>query len=172
MLQPGLIMDRPLLISGVIEHAAAQFGDTEIVSRETHGPLFRYTYAQCAARARKLAHALRHLGLRAGNAVATIAWNNHRHLEIYSAVSGSGLVIHTWNPRLHPEQLIYIVNHAEDRVLFFDCTFAPLIERIAPRCPKVKAWIGLSDAVNMPALAGVDNVLCYEDCIAPHPEEL
>jgi acyl-CoA synthetase (AMP-forming)/AMP-acid ligase II len=171
MLQPGLIMDRPLLISDVIEHAAAQFGDSEIVSRETHGPLFRYTYAQCAARARKLAHALRYLGLRAGNAVATLAWNNHRHLEIYYAVSGSGMVIHTCNPRLHPEQLIYIVNHAEDRVLFFDRTFAPLIERIAPRCPKVKAWIGLSDATNMPALAGVDNVLCYEDCIAPHPEQ-
>jgi acyl-CoA synthetase (AMP-forming)/AMP-acid ligase II len=171
MLQPGLIMDRPLLISRVIEHAAAQFGDTEIVSRETHGPLFRYSYAQCAARARKLAHALGHLGLRAGNAVATLAWNNHRHLEIYYAVSGSGMLIHTCIPRLHPEQLIYIVNHAEDGMLFFDRTFAPLIERIARQCPKVKAWICLSDAANMPALAGVDNVLCYEDCIAPHPEQ-
>jgi 3-(methylthio)propionyl---CoA ligase len=171
MLQPGLIMDRPLLISRVIEHAATQFGDTEIVSRETHGPLFRYSYAQCAARAHKLAHALGHLGLRAGNAVATLAWNNHRHLEIYYAVSGSGMLIHTCNPRLHPEQLIYIVNHAEDGMLFFDRTFAPLIERIARQCPKVKAWICLSDAANMPALAGVDNVLCYEDCIAPHPEQ-
>src|SRR5450631_3837085 len=101
MLQPGLIMDRPLLISAVIEHAAAQFGDVEIVSRETHGPLFRYTYAHCAARARQLAHALQGLGLRAGDAVATLAWNNHRHLEAYYAVSGSGLVIHTCNPRLH-----------------------------------------------------------------------
>ncbi len=131
MLQPGLIMDRPLLISGLIEHAAAQFGDVEIVSRETHGPLFRYTRAQCAARAHKLAHAIRRLGLRTGNAAATLAWNNHRHLEIYYAVSGIGMVIHTCNPRLHLEQLIYIVNHAEDRVLFFDRTFARLIERIA-----------------------------------------
>jgi acyl-CoA synthetase (AMP-forming)/AMP-acid ligase II len=124
-----------------------------------------------APRARMLAHAIRHLELRAGDAVATLAGNNHRHLEAYYAVSGRGLVIHTCNPRLHPDQLIYIINHAEDRVLFFDRTFAPLIERVAPRCPKVKAWIGFSDAANMPALAGVDNVLCYEDCIAPHPGE-
>ena len=171
MLQPGLIMDRPLLISAVIEHAAAQFGDVEIVSRETHGPLFRYTYAHGAARARQLAHALKGLGLRAGDAVATLAWNNHRHLEAYYAVSGSGLVIHTCNPRLHPDQLIYIINHAEDRTLFFDRTFAPLIERIAPCCPKIEAWICLSDPANMPELAGVDDLLCYEECIAPHPGE-
>ncbi len=93
MLQPGLMMDRPLLVSAIIEHAAAQFGDVEVVSRETHGPLFRYTYAQCAARARKLANALRGLGLEAGSAVGSIAWNNHRHLEAYFAVSGSGMVI-------------------------------------------------------------------------------
>jgi acyl-CoA synthetase (AMP-forming)/AMP-acid ligase II len=169
MLQRGLIMDRPLLISDVIEHAAAQFGDVEIASRETHGPLFRYTYAKCAARARQLAHALERLGLRAGDAVATLAWNNHRHLEAYYAVSGSGLVIHTCNPRLHPDQLIYIVNHAEDRAMFFDRSFAPLIECIAPRCPRVEAWIALGDQDNMPELKGVDNLLCYEDCIASHP---
>src|SRR5450755_3341877 len=172
MLQPGLMMDRPLLISSILEHAEAQHGETQIVSRETHGPVFRYTFAQCAVRVKKLANALLDLGLPAGAAVGSLAWNNHRHVEIYYAVSGSGLVIHTCNPRLHLEQLIYIINHAEDRVLFFDCTFAPLIERIAPRCPKVKAWIGLCNAANTPALAGVDNVLCYEDCIAPHPEEL
>jgi acyl-CoA synthetase (AMP-forming)/AMP-acid ligase II len=171
MLQPSLMMDRPLLISDVIEHAAAEFGDVEIASRETHGPMFRYTYAQCAARARKLAHALRRLGLRAGNAVATLAWNNHRHLETYYGVSGSGMVIHTCNPRLHPDQLIYIVNHAEDSMMFFDRTFAPLVERIAPHCPKIRAFICLSDAANVSAVAGVDGVVCYEDWIAPHPEE-
>jgi acyl-CoA synthetase (AMP-forming)/AMP-acid ligase II len=95
MLQPGLMMDQPLLLSSVIEHAAAQYGDVEIVSRETHGPLFRYTYADCAKRARKLAHALGQLGLSAGSAVGSIAWNNHRHLEAYYAVSGSGMVMHT-----------------------------------------------------------------------------
>ncbi|MGC1386949.1 MAG: long-chain-fatty-acid--CoA ligase [Steroidobacteraceae bacterium] len=171
MLQPSLMMDRPLLISDVIEHAAAQFGDVEIASRETHGPMFRYTYAQCAARACKLAHALRRLGLTAGHAVATLAWNNHRHLETYYGVSGSGMVIHTCNPRLHPEQLIYILNHAEDRLMFFDRTFAALVERIAPHCPKIRAFICLSEAANVPALAGVEGVLCYEDWIAPHPEE-
>src|SRR5258708_39688136 len=93
MLQPGLMMERPLLISGIIEHAAAQFGSTQIVSRETHGPVFRYTFAECAARAGRLAHALRHLGMAAGSVVGSIAWNNHRHLEACYAVSGSGMVI-------------------------------------------------------------------------------
>ncbi len=130
MLQPALMMDRPLLISGVIEHAAAQFGGVPVVSRETHGPLYRYTYAECAARARRFAGALGELGLRAGDAVATLAWNNHRHLEAYYAVSGSGMVIHTCNPRLHLQQLAYIINHAEDRVLLFDASFAPLIAKL------------------------------------------
>ena len=170
MLQAGLMMDRPLLISAIIEHAAAQFGDVEIVSRETHGPLFRYTYAQCAARSRKLAKALKGLGLEAGSAVGSIAWNNHRHLEAYFAVSGSGMVMHTCNPRLAPQQLIYIINHAEDAVMLFDSTFAPLIKGIAPYCPKVKNWICLSDAANLPVVEGVSTV-CYEDLIAPHSEQ-
>ena len=170
MLQAGLMMDRPLLISAIIEHAAAQFGDVEVVSRETHGPLFRYTYAQCAARSRKLANALKGLGLEAGSAVGSIAWNNHRHLEAYFAVSGSGMVMHTCNPRLAPQQLIYIINHAEDAVMLFDSTFAPLIKGIAPYCPKVKNWVCLSDAANMPAIEGV-STLCYEDLIAPLSEQ-
>ncbi len=170
MLQAGLMMDRPLLISAIIEHAAAQFGDVEVVSRETHGPLFRYTYAQCAARSRKLANALKGLGLEAGSAVGSIAWNNHRHLEAYFAVSGSGMVMHTCNPRLAPQQLIYIINHAEDAALLFDSTFAPLIKGIAPYCPKVKHWICLSDAANLPVVEGVSTV-CYEDLIAPHSEQ-
>ena len=170
MLQPGLMMDRPLLISGIIEHAAAQFADVEVVSRETHGPLFRYTYGQCAARAKKLANALKALGLEAGHAVGSIAWNNHRHLEAYYAVSGSGMVMHTCNPRLQPQQLIYIINHAEDRVVLFDATFAPLVQGIASHCPSVKAWVCLSDAANLPVLDGVAGVLAYEDLIAPHAE--
>ena len=133
MLQPGLMMELPLLLSGVIEHAAAQFGDVEVVSRETHGPLHRTTYASLAVRARKLANALAGLGLQPGQAVGSIAWNNHRHMEAYYAVSGSGMVMHTCNPRLHPQQLIYIVNHAEDRVVLFDASFAPLVKAIAER---------------------------------------
>jgi len=116
--QPGLMMNLPLLLSNVIEHAAAQYGTVEVVSRETHGPLFRYSYADCAAGARKLANALAGLGLVGGDAVGTIAWNNHRHLEAYYAVSGSGMVMHTCNPRLQAQQLIYIINHAEDGVVF------------------------------------------------------
>ena len=170
MQQTGLMMEQPLLLWGVIEHAAAQHGDVEIVSRETHGALFRYTYADCAKRARKLAHALGGLGLSAGSAVGSIAWNNHRHLEAYYAVSGSGMVMHTINPRLHPQQLIYIVNHAEDQVVLFDATFAPLVKGIAAHCPKVRAWVCLADAAHTPAIDGVAGVLNYEDLIAPHSE--
>ena len=166
MLQPGLMMERPLLLSGVIEHAAMQFGDVEIVSRETHGALHRYSYAECAARSRKLANALRALGLVQGSVVGSIAWNNHRHLEAYYAVSGSGMVMHTCNPRLHPQQLIYIINHAQDAVMLFDATFAPLVKGIAAHCPSVKAWICLSDAANMPLVEGLDYLQDYEDLIS------
>jgi 3-(methylthio)propionyl---CoA ligase len=171
MLQPGLMMDRPLLISSILAHAEAQHGETEIVSRETHGPVFRYTYRKCAARVKKLANALADLGLSSGTVAGSLAWNNHRHVEIYYAVSGSGLVVHTCNPRLHPEQLIFIINHAEDRVLFFDTSFAPIIEKIAKHCPNVIAWICMTDADNMPALDAVDNVYCYETLIASQPQE-
>ena len=113
MLQPGLMMDRPLLLSSILEHAAGQFGDLEIVSRETHGPLFRYTFARCAARARQLAHALAQLGLEQGETVGSLAWNTHRHLEAWYGITGVGAIYHTVNPRLFPEQIAWIVNHAE-----------------------------------------------------------
>jgi 3-(methylthio)propionyl---CoA ligase len=171
MLQPGLMMDRPLLISAIIEHAAAQNGATEIVSRETHGPVFRYTFADCAARAKKLANALADLRLAPGSVAGTLAWNNHRHVEIYYAVSGSGWIVHTCNPRLHLEQLVYIVNHAEDQVFFFDTSFAPLIARIAGQCPNIRAWIGMTDAENMPPLEGIPNVYCYETLIESQSPE-
>ncbi|MCY7308869.1 MAG: long-chain-fatty-acid--CoA ligase [Rhodoferax sp.] len=167
MLQTGLMMDRPLLLSGIIEHAAAQFGDVEVVARETHGPLFRYTYAQCAARSRRLANALAGLGLKPGDAVGSIAWNNQRHLEAYYAVSGSGMVMHTCNPRLHPQQLIYIINHAEDQVVLFDATFAPLVKGIAAHCPKVRAWVCLADSEHTPLIEGVANLAVYEELLAP-----
>jgi 3-(methylthio)propionyl---CoA ligase len=171
MLQPGLIMEHSLLISGILEHAAAQFGDVDVVSRETHGPLFRYDYAQCAARARQLANALQNFGVKPGEVVGSIAWNNHRHLEAYYAVSGSGMVMHTCNPRLHAQQLIYIVNHAEDRVVLFDATFAPLIESIAAQCPGVEAWICLGDHANMPSIKGVERIICYEEFIAAYSKQ-
>jgi len=170
MLQTGLMMEQPLLLSGIIEHAAAQFGHVEVVSRETHGPLFRYTYADCATRARRLARALDAMGLEPGATVGSIAWNNHRHLEAYYAVSGSGRVMHTCNPRLHPQQLAYIINHAEDQVVLFDATFAPLVKGIAAACPKVRAWVCLAEASHVPAIEGVANVIAYEDLIAPHDD--
>ena len=170
MLKHGLMMDRPLLLSGIIEHAAAQFGTVEVVSRETHGPLHRYTYADCAVRARRLAKALAALGLEPGATVGSIAWNNHRHLEAYYAVSGSGMVMHTCNPRLHPQQLVYIINHAEDEVVLFDATFAPLIKGIAAACPKVRAWVCLAEAAHTPAIEGVAHIAAYEDLIAPHDD--
>jgi fatty-acyl-CoA synthase len=168
MLQPGMMMDRPLLISDVIEHGAGQFGDTEIVSRESHGAVSRYDYARCRIRAMQFANALAGIGLTAGDSIGSVALNHHRHLEAYYAVSGSGLIIHTCNPRLHPPQLIYIINHAQDRALLFDPTFAPLIEGIAAHCPSVQHWICLTDAANMPQVANVRNVRCYEEFIGGH----
>src|SRR5271170_3811175 len=168
---PGLMMDRQLLISDVIEHGAGQFGAAQIVSRETHGAVFRYNYAACKSRAQRLANALQSLGLRAGHAVGSVALNNHRHLEAYYAVSGSGMILHTCNPRLHAQQLIYIINHAADRALLFDGTYAQLIEGIAPKCPQVQSWICLSDARNMPRMPSMGDVLCYEEMIASHSDE-
>jgi 3-(methylthio)propionyl---CoA ligase len=165
------MMDQPLLISDVIEHAAGQFGDTEIISRETHGGIFRYNYAQCNARVQQLANALARLGFGGGTSIGSVAMNNHRHLEAYYAVSGSGMIMHTCNPRLHPAQLIYVINHADDRTLLFDPCFAPLIEGIAAHCPRVKSWICLSDTENMPEMGGMNRVFCYEDFIASESAE-
>lgn len=166
----GKMMDRPLLVSAILEHGADQFGQQEIVSRETHGPLHRTTFAQVAQRSKKLANAFAKLGMKPGGVVGSIAWNNARHVELYYGVSGSGLVMHTCNPRLHPEQLSYIINHAEDEVVFFDSTFAPLIKAIAAHCPKVKHWICLSDQANTPNVDGVV-IQNYEDFITPHSTE-
>ena len=116
----GLMMERDLLISAIIDHAALYHGDTEIVSVNTTGGINRYGYADCRDRSLKLASALEKRGMQKADRIATLAWNNHRHLELYYGVSGSGLVCHTLNPRLHPDQFTYIVNHAEDRILFFD----------------------------------------------------
>jgi 3-(methylthio)propionyl---CoA ligase len=166
----GLMMDRPLLLSSLLEHAEQQFADVEVVSRETHGPLFRYTYRDLATRARRLAKALAALGMQAGTRIATLAWNNHRHLEAYFAVSGSGAVLHTCNPRLHPEQLAWILNHADDKVVLFDSTFLPLVEAVAPMCPGIDAWILMTDAEHMPAQARLGRLLCYETLLDAHDD--
>ena len=168
MLQ-GLMMRTPLLISSLIVHADRHHGDTEIVSRRVEGDIHRTTYRELHRRSRQLANALDGLGIRASDRVATLAWNGHRHMELYFAVSGSGNVLHTINPRLHPEQIAWIVNHAEDQALFFDLTFLPLIAAVAPHCRTVKHWVAMTDRAHMPATPGVE-LQCYEDIIGSHSD--
>lgn len=166
----GQMMDMPLMISSLLVHADRYHGDTEIVTRTVEGPIHRYTYRDAHKRARKAANMLGQFGIEHGDRVATLAWNSHRHFELYYAVSGSGGVIHTVNPRLHPEQVAWIANHAGDKVMFFDTTFAPVIEKIAGDCPNVKAWVALTDRANMPAIK-VDNLFCYEELIEAASDE-
>ena len=136
----GCMMDSPLLISSLIDYAAVYHGDTEIVSRTVEGPIHRYTYVDLNRRSRQLAKALEGLGIQQGDRVATMAWNGYRHAELYFAISGMGAVCHTLNPRLFPDQLIYIVNHAEDQLLCVDLTFVPILEAVADK-PEERAWI-------------------------------
>jgi 3-(methylthio)propionyl---CoA ligase len=161
----GLMMNLPLLISSLIRHASEHHGDTEIVSRLTEGGIHRYTYADAHKRSRQLANALLSLGIKPGDRVGTLAWNNFRHFETYFAVSGMGAVLHTINPRLFPEQIAYIVNHADDQYVFFDITFAPLIDGLAPHCKTVKGWVAMTDRAHMPAMK-TGGILCYEDLVA------
>lgn len=166
----GQIMDVPLLISSLIRHADRYHGDTEIVTRTVEGPIHRYTYRDAHGRARQLANALTSLGVKQGERVATLAWNTHRHFEIYYATSGMGAVCHTINPRLFPEQIAYIAEHAEDKHLFFDLTFVPLIEKLAPLLKTVKGFVVMTDKAHMPK-AGIPNALCYEDLIAGQSDD-
>tara|TARA_R110000868_G_scaffold2930_6_gene19968 strand:- start:19122 stop:20747 length:1626 start_codon:yes stop_codon:yes gene_type:complete len=161
----GLMMDKPLLISSLLEHAAKYHGGTEIVSRTVEGPIHRYTFADAEIRARKLAKALRALGIREGDRVATLAWNGYRHYELYYGVSGMGAVCHMINPRLFPAQVAYIMNHAEDMLVFADLTFLSLLEEIAPDVGTVKGFVIMTDEANMPETA-LPNVYCYETLLA------
>lgn len=167
----GQMMDQPLLISGIIEFAARHYADTEIVSRRVEGDLHRYTYRACELRARKLAHALAGLAVRMGDRVATLAWNGYRHMELYYGVSGSGAVLHTINPRLHADQVAYIVNHAEDQLLFFDLTFLPAIEQMARQCKTVKGYVALCGREHMPRETNIPMLLCYEELIGAAPDD-
>ena len=162
----GQMMNQPLLISSIIDFAARHYGNSEIVSQRVEGDLHRYTFRACQQRAKQLANALQALGVQMGDRVATLAWNGYRHLETYYGVSGSGAVLHTINPRLHPEQLAYIANHAEDQYLLFDFCFLPLVEAIAPHCKTIKGYILLGAADRMPAATRIPGLLCYEDSLA------
>ena len=160
----GLMMDRPLLISSIAEHAARYHGGREIVSVTVDNPRHRYTYSDCIGRAKQLANALERLGLDRGDRVGTIAWNDYRHMELYYGVSGAGFVCNTINPRLFPEQIVFIVNHAEDRFLFVDPMFVPLLEALADKFPAVEGFVVLTDDEHMPETS-LKNAVSYEALI-------
>lgn len=155
------------MISSLIEHAAAFHGDTEIVSRLPEGPVRRTNWRQTNESSKQVANALAELGIGQGDRVATLAWNSDRHLALYFGVSGSGAVMHTVNPRLFAEQIVYIVNHAEDRVLFFDITFAPLVAQVAGELTTVETYVAMTDRDHMPDLPGIPDgrLLCWDDLV-------
>jgi len=161
----GLMQNRSLLISSLIEFAALNHSDGEIVSRTVEGPIHRYTYKDCAARSRQLAKSLEKLGVEQSDRIGTLAWNGYRHVEIYYGVSGVGAVCHTINPRLFPEQIIYIINHAEDKYIFTDLTFVPLLEKVIDQISQVKGFVVMTDEANMPQTE-LPNVICYENLLA------
>ena len=167
----GQMMQQPLLISSLLVHAERHHGEQEIVSRRVEGDIHRETFRELAARSRRLANALAGLGVKPGDRVATLAWNGYRHMEAYYAVSGSGAVLHTLNPRLHPDQVVYIADHAEDTVLFFDLTFLPLIEAVASRVKTIKTFVAMTDRAHMPASSKVAGLLCYEELIEGASDE-
>ena len=160
----GLMMDTPLLISDLLRYASVYHHDTEIVTRTIEGPIHRYTYADAHGRSLKVAQALSRLGIGLGDRVATMAWNTARHFELYFGISGLGAVCHTLNPRLFADQLIYIVNHAEDRVIFVDLSFVPVLEAVAGELKGVEAFVILTDREHMPETS-LPNVLCYEELL-------
>ena len=161
----GLMMDTPLLISGIAEHAENFHGDREIVSVTVDNPRHRCTFRDALGRARQVGSVLQDSGLAQGDRVATIAWNDYRHLELYYGISGAGYVCHTINPRLFPEQLVFIINHAEDRWVFTDVMFVPLLEKLLPQIPNVERFVVLTDDAHMPETA-LPGAISYETLIA------
>ena len=167
----GQMQHQPLLISALIEFAARHHGDGEVVSRRVEGDIHRYTWADVARRARQVANALDAIQLPAGTRVATLAWNGYRHLELYFGVSGSQRVLHTLNPRLHPDQIVWIANHAEDTVLCFDMTFLPIVQAVHARCTTVKQWVALCDADKLPQDSGIPGLISYEAWIVGQSDQ-
>jgi len=162
----GLMQQQSLLISSLIEFANRHHGDGEVVSRRVEGDIHRYTWADVANRSRQMANALDGLKLAQGARVATLAWNGYRHLELYFGVSGSGRVLHTLNPRLHPDQVVWIANHAEDEILCFDMTFLPLVQAVHAKCTTIKRWVAMCDEDKLPTDSGIPNLSSYESMIA------
>ncbi len=166
----GLMQDWPLTVSSVLDHAYNHHPEREVVTRTVEGPIHRYTYKDMYLRSKRCANALKKLGLEQGKVAATLAWNTYRHMEAWYGIMGLGAVCHTINPRLFPEQIVYIANHAEDQLLMLDLTFVPLAEAIQDKCPNIRAYIILTDRAHMPQTK-LKNALCYEDLIAAESEE-
>jgi fatty-acyl-CoA synthase len=164
------MMNTQLLISDILTFAERFHGGQEIVTRTVEGPIHRYRYTDLASRTRKLANALKALGVGHGDRVATIGWNTHRHMEAFYAISGFGAVCHTMNPRLSPDNMAFVVNDAKDKVVLFDLTFAPLIEPLAGRSPSVKHWVAMTDADHVPE-NGLE-IQAYEDLLDGADDEL
>jgi fatty-acyl-CoA synthase len=167
----GLMMDAPLMISSILTHAARWHSDVEIVTRTVEGPIHRYTYRDAALRSAQLAHALRALGVAPGDRVASLAWNTYRHFELYYGVSGIGAILHTANPRLHPAQIAYVIEHANDQFIFTDLTFVPMLEAIAPQLKSVRGYVILTGEATMPKTS-LPNVHSYESLLAAQPDQI
>lgn len=167
----GQMQQTPLLISTLIDFAERYHGDSEIVSRRVEGDIHRYTYADAAVRSRQVANALDTLKVAQSSRVGTLAWNGYRHFELYYGVSGSGRILHTINPRLHPEQVAWIINHAEDEVLCFDLTFLPILKAIQSLCTGVRQWVALCDDSALPTDSGLPNLISYESWIGQESSE-
>ena len=161
----GRMMNGPLMISSLLKHAARHSGDVEIVSKRVEGDLHRTHWRGLELRARQAAQAFAALGCVAGDRVGTLAWNGHRHLEIYYGTSGSALICHTINPRLFPEQIVWIANDAADRVLCFDATFLPLVEKIAPALTSVQHFVMMTSRAHMPASSTIPNLQCFDELL-------
>ena len=165
----GMMMNRPLLISSLIDFAGEVYGTIPMVSQAVEGGIHRYTYSESRKRIAKLANALVAMGIKPGDRVATLAWNGYRHFELYYAISGIGAVCHTINPRLSPEQFIYIVNHAEDAALFYDTTFQPLVDKLKAHWKPIKHYVAMTDKAHMPDTPGL---LCYESLLEPASDQI
>ncbi len=165
----GMMMNRPLLISSLIDFAGEVYGTIPMVSQTVEGGIHRYDYAASRKRIARLANALVAMGIKPGDRVATLAWNGYRHFELYYAISGIGAVCHTINPRLSPEQFIYIVNHAEDTALFYDTSFQPIVDKLKVHWKPIKHYVAMTDKAHMPDVAGL---LCYEELLAPASDQI
>ena len=166
----GLMQDWPLLVSTILDHANEWHGEREVVTRTVEGPIHRCTYADLYRRSKRCANALARLGVGRGDVVATMAWNTHRHMEVWYAIMGSGAVCHTLNPRLFKEQLVYIANHAEDKLLLLDTSFVSIVEGIQDECPAIEGYVLMTDREHMPETT-LRNVHCYEDLLAEESED-